>query len=123
MYEYAKSGSLDGMLNDNERAGKFSWIERLNVVKGVANGLSYLHHKCSPPIIHRGISSKNILLDDEYVARISNFGTAKLLKSDSSNYTSFAATCGYAAPGMQFPVIPSFYTRFVERIILAILFP
>ena len=49
------------------------------------NALSYMHHNCLPPIIHHDISSKNILLNLEYEAHISDFGTTKLLKLDSSN--------------------------------------
>lgn len=58
-----------------------------------------MHHDISPPIIHRDISSNNILLDGEYEAHISDFGTAKLLKPDSSNWTALAGTYGYIAPG------------------------
>ncbi|CAL5384373.1 unnamed protein product [Camellia sinensis] len=72
---------------------------RVNVIKGVANGLSYKHHECLPPIIHQDISSKNVLLDGEYVAHISDFGTARFLKPDSYYWTSFAGTIGYAAAG------------------------
>ncbi|XP_056167593.1 MDIS1-interacting receptor like kinase 2-like [Syzygium oleosum] len=80
----------------------FDWNKRVNVVKGVANALSYRHHECYPPIIHRDISSKNILLDEEYEAHVSDFGTAKVLKHDSSNWTSFAGTFGYAAPELAY---------------------
>ncbi|KAL6329319.1 hypothetical protein AAG906_016211 [Vitis piasezkii] len=83
---------------NDEEAEKLDWIVRLNVVKGVAKALSYMHHDCSPPIIHRDISSNNVLLDSEYEAHVSDFGTARLLKSDSSNWTSFAGTFGYTAP-------------------------
>lgn len=68
----------------------------------MANGLSYMHHECSPPIVHRDISSKNILLNVNYEAHISDFGTAKLLKSNSSNGSSFAGTLGYAAPELAY---------------------
>ncbi|KAL9297116.1 hypothetical protein ACSQ67_023012 [Phaseolus vulgaris] len=71
---------------------------RVNAVKGVAYALSYMHHDCSPPIIHRDISSKNILLDSQKEARISDFGTAKILKPGSRTWTTFAGTFGYAAP-------------------------
>ena len=71
----------------------------MNVVKDVANALCYMHHECSPRIVHRDISSKNVLLDSEYVAHVSDFGTAKFLNPDSSNWTSFVGTFGYAAPG------------------------
>ena len=60
----------------------------------------YMHHECSSaPLIHRDISSKNVLLDSDYVAHLSDFGIARILKLDSSNWTSFAGTIGYTAPG------------------------
>lgn len=71
----------------------------MNVIRGIANALAYMHHECSPPIVHRDISSNNILLDFEYEARVSDFGTAKLLKIDSSNQSAIAGTYGYIAPG------------------------
>ena len=90
------------LLNSEEGAETLDWIKRANVIKGMANALSYMHHDCSPPIIHRDISSKNILLDQEYEAHIADFGTARLLKHDSSNWTSLAGTFGYMAPGYFF---------------------
>ncbi|MED6182763.1 hypothetical protein PIB30_031765 [Stylosanthes scabra] len=56
-----------------------------------------MHHDCIPPIVHRDISSKNILLDSEYEAHVSDFGTAKFLKPGSS-WSTPAVTFGYAAP-------------------------
>ncbi|XP_042483173.1 MDIS1-interacting receptor like kinase 2-like [Macadamia integrifolia] len=79
-----------------------NWTRRVNVIKGVANALSYMHHDCSPPIIHRDISSNNVLLDEEYEACVSDFGTARLLKPDSSDWTSQAGTCGYVAPELSY---------------------
>ncbi|XP_028092814.1 MDIS1-interacting receptor like kinase 2-like isoform X2 [Camellia sinensis] len=105
VYEFLEGGSSGNMLSTKDQVLQFDWIKRVNVAKGVANALSYMHHNCSPPIIHRDISSKNALLDLEYVAHISDFGTAKFLKLNSSNWTSFAQTYGYAAaPGMYFSV-------------------
>lgn len=69
------------------------------MVKGVANVLSYLHHDCSPPIIHRDLCSNNVLLDSEYEPHVSNFGTARFLKPSSSHLTSLDGTFGYIAPG------------------------
>lgn len=83
VYEYLERGSLKKILSNEEEAVDFEWIKRVNVIKGVANGLSYMHHECSPPIIHRDISSKNVLLDGEHVAHISDFGTARFVKPDS----------------------------------------
>ncbi|KAL7262633.1 hypothetical protein ACSBR1_000902 [Camellia fascicularis] len=47
--------------------------------------VSYMHHDCTPPIVHRDISNNNVLINEEYEAHVSDFGTAKLLKLDSSN--------------------------------------
>ena len=74
------------------------WNKRVNIIKGVAHALSYMHHDCSPPIVQRDISSKNILLDSECEAHVSDFGTAKILNQESSNWTSLAGTYGYLAP-------------------------
>ncbi|XP_008229398.1 PREDICTED: probable LRR receptor-like serine/threonine-protein kinase At4g08850 [Prunus mume] len=102
VYDFIEGGSLENILTDENHAIKFGWIERVNVVKDVANALSYMHHDCSPAILHRDISSKNILLDLEYGAYVSDFGTAKLLKADTSNWTSFAGTFGYSAPELAY---------------------
>ena len=61
---------------------------------------------CSLPIVHRDISSKNILLDSQYKAHVSDFGIAKLLNLDSSSWTSLAGTYGYFAPSnvLQFKI-------------------
>ena len=99
VYEFVERGSLRKIISSEEQAIEFDWMRRLNVVKGMGGALSYLHHSCSPPIIHRDITSNNILLDLEYEAHISDFGTARLLMPDSSNWTSFAGTFGYTAPG------------------------
>ncbi|KAH1199958.1 MDIS1-interacting receptor like kinase 2 [Glycine max] len=90
--------SLDQILINDAKAAAFDWEKRVNIVKGVANALSYLHHDCSPPIIHRDVSSKNVLLDSQYETHVSDFGTAKILKPGSNNWTTFAGTFGYAAP-------------------------
>ncbi|KAL2479176.1 putative LRR receptor-like serine/threonine-protein kinase [Forsythia ovata] len=102
VYEFLEGGSLASILCNDEKAKEFEWNKRVNVVKGVANALSYMHHNISPPIVHRDISSKNILLDFEHEAHIADFGTAKILKPDSSNWISFAGTFGYAAPELAF---------------------
>jgi hypothetical protein len=98
VYKFLEGGSLDHILNNDTQAIAFDWEKRVNVVKGVANALSYLHHDCSPPIIHRDISSKNVLLNLDYEAHVSDFGTAKFLKPGLLSWTQFAGTFGYAAP-------------------------
>ncbi|KAH9783406.1 MDIS1-interacting receptor like kinase 2 [Citrus sinensis] len=67
-----------------------------------AHALSYLHHDCIPPIVHRDISSKNVLLDLEYEAHVSDFGIAKFIQPDSSNWNEFAGTYGYVAPELAY---------------------
>nr|KAJ0217261.1 hypothetical protein LSAT_V11C300125130 [Lactuca sativa] len=99
------NGCLESILRSGVLAKELDWLKRVNVVKGVANGLAYMHHDCSPPIIHRDISITNILLDSDYEAHISDFGTSKLLKLDSSNWTSVAGTYGYIAPELAYTMV------------------
>ncbi|XLR62782.1 uncharacterized protein [Arachis hypogaea] len=98
VYKYLEGGSLNHVLGDEKQATAFDWERRVNVVKGVANALSYMHHGCKPPIVHRDISSKNILLDSEYEAHVSDFGTAKFLQPGSNWTTHAVVTYGYGAP-------------------------
>ncbi|KAK7342937.1 hypothetical protein VNO80_25895 [Phaseolus coccineus] len=102
VYEFLEKGSIDNILKDDEQAIAFNWNKRIDAIKGVANALFYMHHDCSPPIVHRDISSKNVLLNLEYVAHVSDFGTAKLLNPNSTNWTSFVGTFGYAAPELAY---------------------
>ena len=53
------------MLRNDVKAVELDLVKRVNVVKGIANALSYMHHDCALPIIHRDISSNNILLDSK----------------------------------------------------------
>ncbi|XP_047974142.1 MDIS1-interacting receptor like kinase 2-like [Salvia hispanica] len=64
-----------------------------------------MHHDCSPPILHRDISSSNILLDSEFEGCLSDFGTARLLDPDSSNQTILVGTRGYIAPELAFTMV------------------
>ncbi|CAL5348592.1 unnamed protein product [Camellia sinensis] len=102
VYEFLEGGSLGKVLSTDDDIVVFDWMKRVNTVKGVANALSYMHHDCFQPIIHRDISSKNVLFDLEYVAHISDFGTARFMNLNSSNWTSFAGTFGYAAPELAY---------------------
>ncbi|PPS12700.1 hypothetical protein GOBAR_AA07952 [Gossypium barbadense] len=95
VYELVERGSLRMVLSNNEEAKELDWKNRLNVVKGLANALFYMHHGHLQRIVHRDISSNNVLLDLDYEARVSDFGTARILKPDSSNWTSLAGTYGY----------------------------
>ncbi|KAF3647211.1 putative leucine-rich repeat receptor-like protein kinase-like [Capsicum annuum] len=102
VYEYAERGSLSSILTNETESKKLDWLKRVNIIKGVAFALSYMHQDCSPLIVHRDISSSNVLLDSKYEARVSDFGIAKLLKPDSSNCTALAGTYGYVAPELAY---------------------
>ncbi|KAM5563347.1 hypothetical protein ABKV19_018152 [Rosa sericea] len=103
VYEYAVRGSLKMVLYGVEgEAEVLGWSTRVKIVQGIAHAISHLHNDCSHPIVHRDITLSNILLDRDFVPRLSDFGTAKLLSSDSSNWTAVAGSYGYMAPELAF---------------------
>ncbi|KAL8233112.1 hypothetical protein R6Q57_002890 [Mikania cordata] len=99
VYEFLSGGSLRNILNHMEQAVEFDWSKRVMTVKSIAKAISYMHHDCSQPIIHRDLSSSNVLFDSDWVAHVSDFGTARLLKP---NWTSFDGTFGYIAPELAY---------------------
>ncbi|KAK8999609.1 hypothetical protein V6N11_070768 [Hibiscus sabdariffa] len=105
IYEYMPRGSLFSVFVDDEEAVELDWIKRVKVIKDTACALSYLHHDCHPPIVHRDISSNNILLNIDFEARVSDFGTARLLDPDSSNQTMLIGTYGYVAPEVAYTMV------------------
>ncbi|KAF5933563.1 hypothetical protein HYC85_029734 [Camellia sinensis] len=78
VYEYLERGSLFYALSIDAEAVKLEWTRRLNIAKETAHALSYMHHDCNPPIVHRDITSTNILLNSEFTAFVSDFGTARM---------------------------------------------
>ncbi|KAI3756026.1 hypothetical protein L1987_55838 [Smallanthus sonchifolius] len=105
VYEYMEKGSLFCALSDNELAVEVDWIRRVNIIKDVAHALAYMHHDCNPPIVHRDISSNNILLNSEMEGFVADFGAARLLDPDSSNQTVIVGTMGYIAPELAYNMI------------------
>ena len=79
VYEYMERGSLFYNLSIDMEAQELNWSKRINIVKGIAYGLAHMHHDCTPPIVHRDISSNNILLNSELQAFVSDFGATRLL--------------------------------------------
>ncbi|KAK7267689.1 hypothetical protein RIF29_20367 [Crotalaria pallida] len=102
IYEYVERGSLGMLLQKEEEAKNLTWDIRLNMIKGLANALSYLHHDCKPSIVHRDITGNNILVDSDLEPKISDFGTARLLQDGDSNWTAPAGSYGYIAPELAF---------------------
>uniref|UniRef100_A0A7C9B0U3 Receptor-like serine/threonine-protein kinase n=1 Tax=Opuntia streptacantha TaxID=393608 RepID=A0A7C9B0U3_OPUST len=104
VYEYMKNGSLDSFLFANEKTetGKLlSWEQRFNIALGTARGITYLHEECRDCIVHCDIKPENILLDDNYNAKVSDFGLAKLTSQKDRRDRSLASvrgTRGYLAP-------------------------
>ncbi|KAM0029539.1 putative protein kinase RLK-Pelle-LRR-XI-1 family [Helianthus debilis subsp. tardiflorus] len=105
VYEYMEKGSLFCALSDSELAVQVDWIKRVNIIKDVAHALAYMHQDCNPPIVHRDISSNNILLNSELEGFVADFGAARLLDPDSSNHTAIVGTLGYIAPELAYNMI------------------
>ncbi|KAI7756982.1 hypothetical protein M8C21_025205 [Ambrosia artemisiifolia] len=100
VYEYVNNGNLEQWLHGAMRQhGYLTWEARMKVILGTAKALSYLHEAIEPKVVHRDIKSSNILLDDEFNAKLSDFGLAKLLGAGKSHITTrVMGTFGYVAP-------------------------
>lgn len=100
VYEYVNNGNLEQWLHGAMRQhGTLTWEARMKVLLGTAKALAYLHEAIEPKVVHRDIKSSNILIDDEFNAKVSDFGLAKLLGSGESHITTrVMGTFGYVAP-------------------------
>ncbi|CAN6579946.1 unnamed protein product [Malus baccata var. baccata] len=101
IYEYMPRGSLEDHLFDLSPGQEpLSWDTRIKIAVGAARGLEYLHCKANPPVIYRDLKSANILLDDEFNPKLSDFGLAKLAPVGDKTHVStrVMGTYGYCAP-------------------------
>ncbi|PSS05828.1 Receptor-like protein kinase [Actinidia chinensis var. chinensis] len=100
VYEYVNNGNLEQWLHGAMRQhGALNWEARMKVLLGTAKALAYLHEAIEPKVVHRDIKSSNILIDNEFNSKVSDFGLAKLLDSGESHITTrVMGTFGYVAP-------------------------
>lgn len=101
IYDYVTNGSLYSRLHDKSHPNaSLDWKTRFKIALGTARGLAHLHQACRPPVIHYNIKSSNVLLDEDFNPRISDYGLAKLLPMLDRYILSskFQGALGYVAP-------------------------
>ncbi|KGN52893.1 hypothetical protein Csa_015006 [Cucumis sativus] len=100
VYEYMSNGSLDKWIFNKKEDDLFlDWSTRFNIALGTGRALAYLHQECESKIIHCDIKPENILLDENFTPKLSDFGMAKLMdKQHTSIFTQLRGTRGYVAP-------------------------
>ncbi|KAL6526926.1 hypothetical protein OROGR_016016 [Orobanche gracilis] len=102
IYEFISNGTLSHHIRRKDlelNESPLSWENRLSIACDVAGALSYMHSSASMPIYHRDIKSSNILLDDKYNAKISDFGTSRSVPQDKTHLTTAVqGTLGYMDP-------------------------
>ncbi|XP_027172194.1 G-type lectin S-receptor-like serine/threonine-protein kinase SD2-5 [Coffea eugenioides] len=99
IYEYMANGSLDTWIFGGTEKSPLPWHTRRKIILDIAKGLAYLHEECCQKIIHFDVKPQNVLLDQNFNAKVSDFGLSKLLEKDQSRVvTRMRGTPGYLAP-------------------------
>ncbi|XP_057475014.1 G-type lectin S-receptor-like serine/threonine-protein kinase SD2-5 [Actinidia eriantha] len=99
VFEYMSNGSLDNWIFYRDQKPCIDWQNRKKIILDIAKGLAYLHEECRQRIIHLDIKPQNILLDENFNAKISDFGLSKLVdRNDSQVLITLRGTPGYIAP-------------------------
>ncbi|TKY71217.1 Cysteine-rich receptor protein kinase 25 [Spatholobus suberectus] len=100
IYEFMSNKSLDQFIFDPEKRSKLDWKTYSGIISGIARGLLYLHEESRLKIIHRDLKPNNVLLDHELLAKISDFGMARIFSENqnAANTKRVVGTYGYMAP-------------------------
>ncbi|KAL7722480.1 Tyrosine protein kinase transforming protein SEA [Entamoeba marina] len=93
--ELMTNGTVHDLLNNESLI--ISWVNKLRMLKDAASGMFYLHH-CRPPVIHRDLKSFNLLVDDDWCVKVSDFGLSIPLQGESINSTNLCGTMAWIAP-------------------------